>query len=141
MNWWQTILLLVGGFAVVFAVVLPHEWWRLKQATAKFATGRTPMTDHDFLHAFGVKTHDPQLILNARRVMAQQCGVPKELIRPDDIVASLCELQFDGGDMLEMMMLLNVELNGLEREITSVYELSFRDFVVFCLERQQKTPA
>ena len=99
------------------------------------------MTDHDFLHAFDVEAYDPKLILNARQVTAQQCGITAELIRPDDSVKSLCKLQFDGGDMLQWMMLLNVALNGLEREITSVYELRFRDFVVFCLERQQKTPA
>ncbi|MEM1209716.1 MAG: hypothetical protein AAGI54_10655 [Planctomycetota bacterium] len=141
MQWWQVILFPIGCFILLIPVVLIYERHRLRQAEVNFLEGRSPLPDREFLHSFDLGVFDPQDVLQARQITAQQCGVEAEFIYPDDAVKSLCMLQFDGGDMLQWLMLLEVELKGLEREVHAIYKMSFREFIIFCLERKEKTPA
>ena len=89
------------GFFLAFLLGLPvvaaFERRRLRRAEEAFLRGRRALADADFLLQAGAGPDEAPFFLAARLTMAELCGVPSEMIGPEDTVRSLLNLQWDCG--------------------------------------------
>jgi hypothetical protein len=104
--------LLIVTFLLTLAVVVPLERRRLRRARAAFAARRSGMADEDFLRQLGAEPEQVPFYLAGRRFMAELSAVPAEMVRPDDTVRSLLDLQFDSGYIQDFLFALQDELGG-----------------------------
>jgi hypothetical protein len=108
---WVCPLLLLT-FLLLVAVLVPLEFRRLRRARTAFAAGRAGMTDEDFLRQLGAEPEVAPFYLAGRRFMAELSAVAAEMVRPDDTVRSLLNLQFDSGYIQDFLFALQDELGG-----------------------------
>jgi hypothetical protein len=99
------VLLVMGP--IIFAL----ERRRLRRATARFLSNRTALSDAAFLSRAFVSEGEAEFFLAARRAMATLCGVPAEMIHPQDTWRSLMDLQWDNGYLEDIVFQLERELN------------------------------
>ncbi len=96
--------ILVGGMLAAWLISTPLERRRLKRAHEAFREGRWKLSDEDFLRQAKAGAASAELLLAARRAMAELCGVESELIHPQDTLRRLLDLQWDGGFLIDFVM-------------------------------------
>jgi hypothetical protein len=99
--------------AVVLAVVFLSgklEYRRLARAEHAFLANRTALSDEDFLQWVGAEPKLASFYLAGRHAMAELDGIPAEMVRPDDTVRSLLDLQFDNGFREDFIFALETRL-------------------------------
>jgi hypothetical protein len=84
---------------------------RLRRAEARFLEGRSAMPDSKFLTVAEAGAEEA-FFLAARHAMAEVCGVPVDMIHPDDTVRSLLDLQWDNGYIDDFVFALEGRVQG-----------------------------
>ena len=108
----------------------------------RFLRDRSALPDVAFLSRAGVSAGEAAFFLAARRAMAELCGLPSEMIHPEDTWRSLMDLQWDNGFLEDIIF-------GLERELGTWLPLAYPTddrlpFAVYvrqlavCLERAKE---
>jgi hypothetical protein len=135
-------LAMVGTFLIMIPISFVLERWRLRRVTVRFLHGRVALPDSAYLLRVSATPEDETFFLAARRSMATLCGVPPEMIHPEDTWRTLMDLQFDNGYMDDIVFLLERELG---RPLPLAYpedvRLSFSDYVrqlAACLARADR---
>ena len=77
------------------------EGRRLDRAKARFRAGRSRLSDAEFLARAG--SDAAEFLRHACKYMADLCGVEAELIRPDDPVETLLDLQGGFGSAMDFV--------------------------------------
>ena len=103
---------IVAVFLLMFPITLVLERRRLRRAEARFLRGRSEMPDAEFLARANAGADEAPFFLAARHAMAELCGVPAEMIHPDDTVRSLLDLQWDNGFIYDFVFALEDRVSG-----------------------------
>jgi hypothetical protein len=85
---------------------------RLRRVEAAFLKGRSKMPDSEFLVRAQARPDEVPFFLAARNAMAEQCGVPADVIQPEDTVRSLLNLQWDNGYIDDFVVALEGRVRG-----------------------------
>jgi hypothetical protein len=121
---------MVGTFLITIPISAVLEQWRLRRVTARFLHGRAALPDPAFLLRVSAAPEEETFFLATRRSMARLCGVPPEMIHPEDTWRKLMDLQWDNGYMDDIVFQLERELG---RPLPLAYpedvRLSFSDYV------------
>ena len=98
-----TVVLLVGMVSLFIFIT--------RTGRMRFCLQRQPMTNQMFLERVNTKTAHSGVALALRSAIADQCGVPPEMIQDTDECDFLREkLAFDGWDEVEFIMSLEDRL-------------------------------
>lgn len=103
------------GFSACMVLVLVFfsgrlEYRRIARAERAFLSERAAMSDNEFLRRMDAEPDLAFFYLAGRRAMAELDGIPAEMVRPDDTLASLMALQFDNGFAEDFMFALQEQL-------------------------------
>lgn len=79
---------------------------RYRRRRSQMVEGRPPVADPEFLRAVGAAEADAPLWLGIRSALAEYCGAPPEAIHPDDRMADLWPMHWDGPDHLDLVFRL-----------------------------------
>ncbi|MEM0913412.1 MAG: hypothetical protein AAGK09_02265 [Planctomycetota bacterium] len=137
---WISLLLIVMGLLGCIPLFIRIENRRLRSVELRFLREREPVPDAVYVAWFDNHSIDSEQALWARKVTAELCGVPAEMISPLDKVQTLLDLQIM-LDFTQWKINLHVDTRGSGRELDSVLSWTFGEFVVFALQHQEKTPA
>lgn len=86
------------------------EYRRLARAEQAFLAHRTALSDDDFLRYMDAEPELASFYLAGRRAMADLDGIPADMVRPNDTVQSLLDLQFDNGFLEDFVFALEDQL-------------------------------
>jgi hypothetical protein len=100
------------GVLTVVALVafVGHEVWR-RRLRRRFLRERRLLTDTAFCQAVAAASQEEPWWVELRRALAAQCGLPAEMVCPDDALDTLETMTFDGWDFHELICTLEERLN------------------------------
>ena len=140
----ETALLVLGifsAFVVVGALLVFSERDRLRRAERRFLKNRSPMDDAAFAARLSADPAEADFHLEARRAMAELCGLNAAFIHPTDSVRSLLDLQFDGGFLADFFHQLDHRLEKSWQRLHFKDHQSFAELLRLLAGVRRDTPA
>jgi hypothetical protein len=111
---------LTGGVAVVFVAILLWSARRTRWERERFRSGRTPLPDAEFLILLDASGDYARFCTIVREGLSWDCGVPAELLRPEDTLRQLERLCFDGFYLHEIVFVLEEEFPGRAADLRAL---------------------
>jgi hypothetical protein len=81
-----------------------RRWYWQQRCRMEF--DRPPLPDAEFLRSVPVESGEEPLWLAVRRAVAESTGLPAEAIYPQDRIADLWRMQWEGPDHLDLVFRL-----------------------------------
>jgi hypothetical protein len=120
---------------VIDAISGERRWYWQQRCRMEF--DRPPLPDAQFLPSVPVQSGEGPLWLAVRRAVADSTGLPAEAIYPQDRIADLWRMQWDGPDHLDLVFRLERTVairisrpmtENIAENIRSHRDGEFRDF-------------
>jgi hypothetical protein len=108
--WFCFVIILV--FLLLIPIALTLERRRLKKANAIFLKDRSEMAEEHFLQRVETGPDLAPFYRTGRQAMAKLCGVPINMVRPEDTVRTLLNLQFDNGYIDDFVIAMERQVGG-----------------------------